>query len=120
MPYFIKCFKNCDTFGDLRFILYASHGHILRSHYVAFNCSNLISAPDTNLNPVGFGGNSILIQYWYPINVSLHYQRCILFLVAARKKTLEDVSAASFVLHAQNFASAMEENVVPKFTNRLS
>ena len=65
MPYFIKCFKNCDTFGDLRFILYTSHGHILRSHYVAFNCSNLISAPDTNLNPVEFDGNSILIQYRY-------------------------------------------------------
>ena len=38
----------------------------------------------------------------------------------ARKNTLEDVSAASLELHTQNFASAMEKNVVPKFTNRLS
>ena len=40
--------------------------------------------------------------------------------MAARKNALEDVSAASLALHAENFASATEKNVVPKFTNRLS
>ena len=38
----------------------------------------------------------------------------------ARKTALEDVSAASLVLHQQNYASPMEKNVVPKFTHRLS
>ena len=36
-----------------------SHGHIFRSHDVVLICSNLISAPDTNLNPAEFGGNSV-------------------------------------------------------------
>ena len=36
-----------------------------------------------------------------------------------QEKCLEDVSATSLVLHAQNFASAKEKNVAPKFTNRL-
>ena len=36
------------------------------------------------------------------------------------KNALEDVSAASLALHAQIFASSAENNVVPKFTNRLS
>ena len=40
--------------------------------------------------------------------------------MAARKNALEDASAASLALHAENFASATEKNVVPKFTNRLS
>ena len=35
-----------------------SHGHILRSHYVLI-CSNLISAQETNFNPVEFGRNSV-------------------------------------------------------------
>ena len=52
--------------------------------------------------------------------MSLHYQRCILLLVAARKNALQDVSAASLALHAQNLAGALEKNVVPKFTSRLS
>ena len=43
-----------------------------------------------------------------------------MLLVAARKNTLEDVSAAILVLHAQNFASATEKNVAPKFNHRLS
>ena len=74
MLYFIKCFKNCDTFDDLRYILYTkknktlrslpptsnmSHGHVLRSHYVVLNCSNLISAPGTNLNRMKFDWNSV-------------------------------------------------------------
>ena len=40
--------------------------------------------------------------------------------MATRKNIFEDVSAASLALHAQNFGSALEKNVVPKFTNRLN
>ena len=40
--------------------------------------------------------------------------------MAARKNALQDVHAASLALYAQNFASAPENNVVPKFTNRLN
>ena len=36
-----------------------------------------------------------------------------MLLVAARKNALEDVSAASLALHAQNFVNATEKNVVP-------
>ena len=43
-----------------------------------------------------------------------------LLLVAARKNALQGVSAASLTLHAQNSASVLENNAVPKFTNRLS
>ena len=39
--------------------------------------------------------------------------------IGSKKNEMEDVSAASLVLHVQNFASATEKNVVPKFTNRL-
>ena len=92
------CFKNWDTFDDLRYILYTkkkktlrslpptsnmSYGHVLRSHYVVLNCSNLIS-PDTNFNLAELTGIH-QIQYWYPIYVLLHYQRCTLLLVASRK-----------------------------------
>ena len=33
---------------------------------------------------------------------------------------LQNVSAASLALHAQNFPSALENNAVAKFTNRFS
>ena len=98
VPHFINYFKNCDTFNDLRYILYTkknktlrslpptsnlSHGHTLRSHYVVFICSNLIPAPDTNLNPIGWNSvDSVLI----PINVSLNYHICTLLFVATRRK----------------------------------
>ena len=36
-----------------------SHGHIVRSHYVILIWSNLISTPDSSLNPVEFGWNSV-------------------------------------------------------------
>ena len=36
-----------------------SHGDDLRTYYVVLNCSNLISAPDTNLNLVEFEWNSV-------------------------------------------------------------
>ena len=36
-----------------------SRGHILRSHYVILICSSLISAPDSNWNPVEFSWNSV-------------------------------------------------------------
>ena len=123
--------ENCNTFDDLRYILYTkknkmvislqptsnmSHGDILRSHYVVLICSSLILAPDTNLNPVNWVG----IQYWCPINVLLHYQRCVLLLMAVRKNALEDVSASSLALHAQKLASTLKNNAARKFTNRLN
>ena len=52
----MKCFKNWDTFDDLRYNLHTkknktlrslpptsnmSHGHVLRSNYVVLNCLNL-------------------------------------------------------------------------------
>ena len=39
---------------------------------------------------------------------------------SCKKNGVEDVSAASLALHAQNFASTTEKNFVPEFTNRLS
>ena len=36
-----------------------SHGHILRSLYVDLICSNLISTPEHNWNPLEFGRNSV-------------------------------------------------------------
>ena len=39
-----------------------------------------------------------------------------MLLVAARKNALQDVSVASLVLHAQNFESALEKNVVPRLS----
>ena len=37
-----------------------------------------------------------------------------------KKNALEDVNAASLELHAQDFVSATEKNVVPKFPHRHS
>ena len=37
-----------------------------------------------------------------------------------KKNALQDISAGGLVLHAKNFASALEENVVPKLINRFS
>ena len=66
--------ESCDTFGELWYILYTKKNKtlssslpasnmstwtFLRSHYVVLICSNLISAPGTNLNPVEFGWNSV-------------------------------------------------------------
>ena len=44
--------------------------------------------------------------------------QCYLWL--QEKNALQDVRGASFALHVQNFASALEKNAVPKITNRLS
>ena len=96
-----------------------SHGHILRSNYVILICPNMIPAPGTNLNLVGFGWNSI--------DSVLMPNKCIATLpqiytvtCGCKKNPLEDVCADSLPLHAQNFASATGKNVVPKFTNTLS
>ena len=43
-----------------------SRGHILRSHYVVLICSNLISAPDTNWNPMEFSCNSSIDSILMP------------------------------------------------------
>ena len=74
-----------------------SHGDDLRTYYVVLNCSSLISAPDTNLNLVEFDWNSV-DSVWSPINLSLHYTATF----GCKKNALEDVSAASLALHAQN------------------
>ena len=65
--------ESCHTSGELRYIFYTKKNKtlsyllpasnistwtFLRSHVVLI-CSNLISAPDTNLNPVEFGWNSV-------------------------------------------------------------
>ena len=97
-----------------------SHRAALRSHYAILIFSNLISASDTNLNPVKFD--------WNLVDSVLTLKKCIVTLPkmytvtfgCKKKQKLEDVSAASLPLHAQNFACATEKNVVPKFTNRLS
>ena len=97
-----------------------SHWHILRSHCVFLISLNLISAPDTNFNPLEFGWNSA--------DSVLMPNKCIVALpemytvtCGCKKNALEDVSAASLALHApQHFARASEKNVVLKFTNRLS
>ena len=134
MPYFVKCFNNCNTFDNLRCILYTkknktlrslpptsnmSLGHDLRTYYVVLNYSNLISAPDTYLNLVKFDWNSVdsvLMPNKYIVTLPKMYT----VTLGCKKNALEDVSAASLALHAQNFASATKTNVVHKFTNRLS
>ena len=97
-----------------------SHGHIQRSHYVVLICSSMTSAPDSNLSPLEFGWNSVnsvLIPNKYIVTLpEMHTVTC----GYKRKTALEDVSAASVVLQAQNFKSATEKNVVPKFPLRLS
>ena len=94
-----------------------SHGNELRSYDVVLNCSNLISALDTNLNLVEFDSNSVdslLMSNKFIVTLPNMYT------FGCKKNALEDVSAASLALHAQKFASATEKNVVPKFTNRIS
>ena len=94
-----------------------SHGDELRSYYVVLNCSYLISAPDINLNLVEFDWNSVdsvLMPNKFIITPSKMYT------FDCKKNALEDVSAASLALYAQNIASATEKNVVTKFTNRIS
>ena len=74
VPHFLKCFENCDAFDDLRSILYIKKGktlcfrpptsnmtdrHILRSNYFVLISPDLISAPDSYLNLVEFGWNSV-------------------------------------------------------------
>ena len=95
-----------------------SHGDDLRSNYVILNCSNRMSAPDTNLNLVEFDWNSV--------DSVLMPNKCIVTLpemytvtFGCKKNALEDVSGASLVFHAQNSASATEKNV-PTFTNIIS
>ena len=115
--------KNCHAFDDLRYVLYTkknktvwflpptsnmSHGHNLGWLYFDLICSNLISVPEINLNPVEFG--------WNPVDSVFLPNKCIEEMHC--KMSVQQVSVSA--LHAQNFASALEKNVVPKFTNRLS
>ena len=130
MPYF----NNCNTFDGLLCILYTkknktlrslpptsniSHGDDLRSYHVVLNCSNLISAPDTKLDLEEFDWNSadsVLMPNKFIVTLPKMYT----VTFGCKKNALEYVSAAILVFHAQNFASATEKNVVPKFINRLS
>ena len=96
-----------------------SHGDDLRSNYVVLNCSNLISAPETNFNLVKFDWNSVgsvLMPNKCVVTLSKTYN----ITFSCKKNALEDITAASLALNAQNFVSATEKNIVPKFTNRLS
>ena len=95
-----------------------SHGDVLWSHYVILNCSNLMLAPDTNLNSVE--------SNWNSVDSVLMPNKCIIALpkmytvtFGCKKNALGDVSISSLALYKQNFASA-RENIVPKFTNWLS
>ena len=96
-----------------------SHEDDLRSYYVVLNCSNLISAPDTNLNLVEFDWNSV-DSVLMPNKFIVTLPKMYTVTFGYKKNALEDVSAASLTLHAQNFESATKKNAVPKFTNRLS
>ena len=75
-------------------------------------CSNMILAPDISLNTV----DSVLV----PNKCIVAQPEMYAVTCGARKNALEDVSTASLVLHAQNFAIATKKNVVPKFTSRPS
>ena len=78
-----------------------------------------MSAPYINFSLVEFDWNSV-DSVLMPNKWIVHCQRCTLILLAAKKNVVEDVSAASLALHAQNFASTTEKNFMPEFTNRLS
>ena len=80
-----------------------SHGHFLRSHCVVFIYSNLISAPDSDLNPVEFG--------WDSVDSLLMPNKYIIRLIE-----MHSVTYGCKV----NFANVKEKNVVPKFTHRLT
>ena len=79
--------KNCHAFDDLRYVLYTkknktvwflpptsnmSHGHNLGWLYFDLICSNLISVPEINLNPVEFG--------WNPVDSVFLPNKCIVTL----------------------------------------
>ena len=90
-----------------------SHGDALRTYYVVLDCSNLILAPDINLNLVEFDWNSVdsvLMLNKFIVTVPKMYT-----VTFGCKK-----NAKSFAFHAENFASATERIIITKFTNRLS
>ena len=63
MPYFIKYFKNCDTFDNVQYILHTKKSKLLRSYHLLLICQYATwtcSAPDNNLNSVKFDWNSVL------------------------------------------------------------
>ena len=82
-------------------------GDVLRSHYVVLNCLNLILPPDTNLNPVEFDWNS-LDSVLMPNKCTVTLPKMYTVTFGCKKNALEDVSAASLALHAQNSATAMD------------
>ena len=71
-----------------------SHEHNIRLHYVILICSNLISAPHTNLNPVELA--------WNLLDSSLMSNKCIFALnemytvtYGCKKKCTADDSAGN-------------------------
>ena len=80
------------------------HGDDLRTYYVVLNCSNLISAPDTNFYLVEFDWN-LVDSVLMPNKVIVTLPKMYTATFGCKKNTLEDVSATSLALYAQNFAS---------------
>ena len=94
------------------------HGHTLRSYYVVLICSNLISAPETSLNPVEFG--------WNLVDSELMPNKCFVTLpeiytgtCGCKKKFIERYQWSKFGVPCTEFC-ATEKNVAPKFTNNFS
>ena len=62
MPYFIKYFKNCDTFDNVQYILHTKKSKMLRSYHLLLICQYATwtcSASDNNFNSVKFDWNSV-------------------------------------------------------------
>ena len=137
MPFFLETEKypcsvlrqkeNCNTFEDLQYILDKKKNKMEWSfprisnppHHGLLISSNLI----WHQIPILFLWNLVGIQYiqnWCPINLSLHYQRCILLLVLQEKNHWKISVQQVLALHAQHFARVLEKNVVLKFANRFS
>ena len=55
----IQIRRKCYDFYHLLLICHLGIFLILRSHYVVLICSNQMLGPDTNLNPVEFGWNTV-------------------------------------------------------------
>ena len=77
-----------------------SHGDELKTYYVVLNCSNLISAPDTNLNLAKFDWNSV-DSVLMPNKLIVTLPNMYSVTLDCKKNALENVSIACLALHAQ-------------------
>ena len=129
MPYFIKYFNDCNTFDDLPCILYTKKNKTLRFLPPTSNmsrgddlrtlcCFKLFKSHIGTRHQFESSGSCYSVLMPNKFIVTLPKICTVTF--GCKKNALEDVSAVSLALHAQNFASAREKNVLPKFTNRLS